>query len=310
VILNKGEEETMNILRNVLLLFFAFLFFSAFSWSEESLPKLIDTAWLESNLTKKDMQIVDIRDSVASYWLEHIPGAVYLSPDALRWPDKGVPVKLLPTRNLVNLLSKMGIDEKTMVVIYSEKGDYKAPYLLWALDCIGYNNSVILNGGFSKWKSENRSTTQDYPNIQPKKAAKSLKKVQDVRSSLKEVKGFVAKGGAVLIDVRPSELYTGQKGNWKRKGHIKGAINHFWGDDLRDDGTWKDKGELKNIYDKLGATPDKTIIVSCGQGQMSAHSYFTLKHILGYPNVKNYDGSFNEWSNIDDLPVETGTGVK
>jgi thiosulfate/3-mercaptopyruvate sulfurtransferase len=111
-----------------------------------------------------------------------------------------------------------------------------------------------------------------------------------------------------LLDVRPAELYTGEKGFWKRKGHIKGAINHFWGEDLKDDGSWKSKEELTGAYEKLGATPDTTIIVSCGQGLMSAHAYFTLKYILGYPKVKNYDGGFNQWSNIDELPVEVGPG--
>ncbi len=142
--------------------------------------------------------------------------------------------------------------------------------------------------------------------VTPKVYSDEIKTKNDVRALLDEVKDAIYKDEYIIIDVRPAELYTGEKGNWKRKGHIKGAINHFWGDDLNNDGTWKNKEELSKIYEDLGVTPQKDIIVSCGQGQMSAHTYFTLKYILGYPKVRNYDGSFNEWSNIEDLPIETG----
>jgi thiosulfate/3-mercaptopyruvate sulfurtransferase len=267
--------------------------------------KLVNTDWLANNLTMADLRIVDIRDNVTAYWLEHIPGAVYISPDAIRWPDQGVPVKLIPPKDLANLLGKMGINNKTMVVIYSEKDDFKAPYFLWALDYMGHTKSAILDGGWTKWKAENRSVSQDYPKITPVSYLTKLDK--NVRVELEEVKSVVTNGGAVIIDVRQADLYSGEKGSTKRKGHIKSSINHFWSLDLNDDGTWKSKDDLKKIYEGLGATSDKTIILSCGQGQMSAHSYFTLKHILGYANVKNYDGGFNEWSSVADLPVEIGT---
>ncbi|MGQ9608817.1 MAG: sulfurtransferase [bacterium] len=278
--------------------------------AQEIPSKLIDTEWLEKNLLRQDVRIVDVRDSVASYWSEHIPGAVYLSPDAIRWPDGGVPVKLIPPDILVSLLEKMGIDEDTLVIIYSEKGDFKPTYLLWALDYIGHKNSAILDGGFTKWKTDGKPITQDYPNIMPKVYASKIETREDVRAMIDEVKNVVFEGGSIIIDVRPVELYTGEKGNWKRKGHIKGAISHFWANDLNSDGTWKSKEELIKTYEKLGITPEKDIIVSCGQGQMSAHTYFTLKYILGYPKVRNYDGSFNEWSNNESLPIETGFVIK
>ena len=290
----------------MLIVIFLLLDLYSITLAQEIPSRLIDSAWLEKNLLRQDIRIVDVRDNVASYWLEHIPGAVYLNPDAVRWPDMGVPVKLIPSDILVNLLGKMGIAEDTTIIIYSEKSDFKPAYLLWALDYIGHKNTAILDGGFNKWKADGKPITQDYPNIVPKIYANEIKTHEYVRAMLDEVKNAVFNGGSILIDVRPVELYTGEKGNWKRKGHIKSAINHFWADDLNSDGTWKSKEELIKIYEKLGITPEKDIIVSCGQGQMSAHTYFTLKHILGYPKVKNYDGSFNEWSNYEDLPVETG----
>jgi thiosulfate/3-mercaptopyruvate sulfurtransferase len=286
-----------------LSLFVTLIFIPVFSGELPS--KVISTEWLEANLSKENLRIIDIRSSLKDYWQGHIPGAVYLSLDALRWPDGGVPVKLLPAEALAMMLGEMGVNEKDMVVVYSEKPDYKAPYLIWALDYIGHHSSALLEGGFDKWQEEERPTTKDYPDISLGDYKLASKLDEEVRASLEEVRKIASLGGGVIVDVRPAELYTGEKGFWKRKGHIKGSINRLWTEDLKEDGTWKPKEDLKKAYTKLGATPDKTIIVSCGQGLMAAHTYFTLKYILGYPQVKNYDGSFSEWSNIDELPVET-----
>jgi thiosulfate/3-mercaptopyruvate sulfurtransferase len=111
-----------------------------------------------------------------------------------------------------------------------------------------------------------------------------------------------------LLDVRPLQLYSGEKGPWRRKGHIKGAIHHFWGEDIREDGTWRSGEDLKKAYAGIGVTPNKDIIVYSGEGMMSAHTYFTLKYILGFSYVRNYDGGFSEWSGVDELPVEVGGG--
>jgi len=275
--------------------------------AQERPVKLVGTSWLEANLAKKDMVIVDIRDSIKDYWAGHISGAVYLSPDALRWPEDGVPVKLIQTDDLADLLGKMGIDSDTNVMVYSETSNTNTSYLIWALDYIGHKNSMILDGGFNKWKSEERNITQDYPEIKSKRY-KVQKLNKDVRADLGDVKKTLGKREAILIDARTAELYKGEAGPWKRKGHVKGAMNHFWGKDLKEDGTWKNERELKQIYEGMEVIADKNIIVYCGQGLMSSHLYFTLKHLLGYPNVKNYDGGFSEWSNRDDLPIEKGMG--
>ncbi len=275
--------------------------------SGQILPaKLVSTEWVAANLTKENLRIIDVRDNITDYWQGHIPGAVYMNTNAIRLADRGVPGLLMPPEALVIMLGKIGIDNETMVVVYAEQGDFKAPYLIWALDYLGHRHSVIVEGGFEKWQNEGHPVTQNYPKITPTRYTLPSQLNQEVRATLEQVKKFVEHGGAVLLDVRPAQLYTGEKGMWKRKGHIKGAINHFWGDDLTEDGTWKSPEELRKVYEGLGATRDKFIIVSCGQGLMSAHAYFTLKYVLGYPIVKNYDGSFNEWSNIDGLPVETG----
>ena len=273
---------------------------------DTSNSRLVTTEWLQGHMRDADLRIIDVRANVQDYWAGHIPGAVYLSPDAVRLPDGGVPVMLAPAHILGPIVGRLGANGQTMVVIYAEKSDFKPAYLLWALDSLGHKRSAILDGGFGKWQAESRPLTQDYPEIKSVSYRVRTRSDKDVRARLDDVKRVVQQDGAVLLDVRPLELYTGEKGSWKRNGHIPGAVHYFWGDSLKDDGTWKSPEELRAAYAKIGVTSDKEIIVSCGQGQMSAHTYFTLKYLLGFPKVRNYDGSFNEWSNIDSLPVEKG----
>ena len=268
--------------------------------------KLVTGEWLASNLTNENVRIIDTRMDIRDYWQSHIPGAVYLDTDLLRWPDHGVPGKLMNVEALAMLLGQMGIGEKTMVVAYYDKNGYPPFYLLWALEFIGHQGFALLEDGIERWREEGRPLTQDYPKIKPVSFRLPAKLRPEVRATLEDVLKDT-KAGAVLLDARPEDLYKGEKGAWKRKGHIKGAISHPWAMDLSGDGAWKPREELLGIYAKQGVTPDKKIIVYCGQGQMAAFVYFSLKHRLGFPNVKVYDGSFSEWSARQDLPVE---GIK
>ena len=285
--------------------FFVLLTVRLSALPESSAAKMVKTQWLAENLSKENIRIVDMRADIRDYWQAHIPGAVYLDSNMLRWPDKGIPVKLLPPEALAILLGQMGINENTFVVVYYDKNGYPPFYLIWALDYIGHKSSALLEDGFDRWSKEGRSLTQDYPAIKPVHYRLPSKLQTEVRATLEDVTAET-KAGAILLDSRPQELYNGEKGTWKRKGHIKGAISHFWALDMNGDGTWKSKEELLVSYQKIGVTPDKNIIVYDGQGQMAAHTYFSLKHILGFSKVKLYDGGFNEWSNREDLPVEAG----
>ena len=274
----------------------------------EQLPgKLISTQWLQDNLQQPNMRIIDVRTDIKEYWKGHIPGALYIHPESFRWPDKGAPGNIIPPPIFAQLLGICGISHDTSVIVYGEKNDYFAPYVIWGLDYLGHHSSAMLDGGFERWQKEQRPLTQAY--IHPAPVEHTPHNLDSaIYADLGQVKQALENPSTILLDVRPRELYTGEKGFWIRNGHIKGAIHRFWGDDLAEDGSWKSAEELKKTYASMGVTPDKNIITSCGQGQMSAHTYFTLRYILGFPSVANYDGSFNEWSSHEDLPVEQGEG--
>lgn len=299
---HQGQAE-MSMKRSALYILAATLAATALS-AAEPVPRLVGPDWLSANLSNPKVRIIDMRADIRDYWESHIPGAVFLDADAVRWPDRGVPGKLMPPAAFARLLGEMGIGRDTTVVVYSEINHYRAAYVVWALDYIRHGSWAILEDGFQGWKRQNRPLTQDYPKIRP--AAYDWKGNVDpaVRATTEDVRTRDL-ASTVLIDVRPAELFSGEKGTWKRKGHIEGAVSHVWVEDLNNNGTWKDVEVLRKAYADIGVTPDEAVIVSCGQGQMSAHTYFTLKYILGFPRVKNYDGSFNEWSNVDALPVES-----
>lgn len=265
--------------------------------------KLVSSDWLAANLTNKNVRIIDTRTDIRDYWQAHIPGALHLSTDILRWPEHGVPGKLMSVEAFALLLGQMGVEEKTLVIAYYDKNGYPPFYLLWALDFIGHKNFALLEDGIERWRTEGRPLTQDYPTIKPVSFRLPAKRQDDIRATAEDVIKET-EAGAVLLDVRPEDLFTGEKGVWKRKGHIKGAISHPWALDLSGNGTWKPKEALLAAYEKLGVTPDKKIIVYCGQGQMAVFTYFSLKYRLGFPNVKVYDGGFSEWSAREELPVE------
>jgi thiosulfate/3-mercaptopyruvate sulfurtransferase len=272
--------------------------------SSGATSRLISTEWLEANLSGENLRIVDTRGDIRDYWQSHIPGAVYMDTALLRWPDRGVPVKLMPAPALALLLGELGIKEDTMVVVYFDKNGYPPCYFLWALDFIGHQKFALLEDGIERWRREGRTLSQDYPKIKPVSYRLPAKLRSEIRATVDDVLKGV-KDGAILLDTRPDDLYSGEKGAWKRKGHIKGALSHFWALDLLNDGSWRGPEELLAAYRTQGVTPEKDIIVYCGQGQMAALTYFALKHILGFPNVRLYDGGFNEWSVREDLPVES-----
>lgn len=276
------------------------------AFGERPATRLIEPEWLAANLDGEDIRILDVRKDIMDYWRGHIPGAVYLDPGMLRLADHGIPGKLMPPALLAEMLGRLGVTNETGVVVYAEGNEMDATYVVWALDYLGHESVALLDGGFARWQKQERTVTQEYPQIAPTEYPLPAQLGEEVRATLEDVRSAVMEGLAVLVDVRPMPMYTGEAGVWQRNGHIRGAVQHVGKSDLSEDGAWKDEAELAEAYERLGVTPDKTVIAYCGMGLGSSQVYFTLKHILNYPDVRNYDGSLSEWSSIDELPMTTG----
>lgn len=274
-------------------------------------PRLISTGELAGLLAQRDsdVSVIDVRNDYTLYLEGHIPRAVYLNVEELRAADRGVPNKILGLPSYRALFSRLGIAVDRPVVIYSagETRDNDATYLAWILQGLGHPSVSLLDGGFGKWTLENRVVTRRYPAVEATAFAPGA--FTPDRAALEDVQAAVSARDVVLVDARNPDQYAGRAGAQLRRGHIPGAINHFWQGDLTkvDFATvWKSRDDLRASYAAQGITPDQTVIAYCNGGLESSHVYFALHNLLAYPHVRVYDGSFTEWSERTELPVKVG----
>lgn len=266
---------------------------------------LVDTQWLADHLHDANLRIIEVDASPELHKDAHIPGAVFwnLFTDLLL-PD--MRINLDPTA-IEKLLSHSGITPETTVIAY---GSYPSTgaWIFWLLKMFGHDNVRVLNGGYQKWIAEERpvSSLSNFKptNYQVKAVNSSLRILQE------EVQSSLGKTNHVLLDVRTPQEYSGE---WfydqppeanQRTGHIPNAVHIDHLKTLNEDGTFKSVDELQTLYSSQGVTVDKEIIPYCTIGARSGYIWFVLKYLLGYPNVRNYDGSWSEWSQIADAAIE------
>lgn len=253
--------------------------------------------------------VVDVRPSWTSYLQNHLPHAVWLNVETLRAQLGELPFQLLPARQYAELFQRLGIYREGRVAIYSagDQADVDATFVAWLLQSAGATNVMVLDGGYAKWELDGLPLTQRYPHGGLTGGGFKPGKFRPAVASLEDVKAAVHGSGALLVDARPPEQFSGAAGAQLRRGHIPGAVNHPWKDDLEKPDlalVWKSPEALKAAYAGQGITPDKNIILYCNTGTEASHVYFALVSLLHYPRVRIYAGSWSQWAENEALPVE------
>jgi thiosulfate/3-mercaptopyruvate sulfurtransferase len=209
------------------------------------------------------------------------------------------------------LASRYGISNDTTVVFYGDKNNWYACYSFWLFKLYGHKDARVMNGGRTKWEAEKRPYTKDVPEFKHT-TYHAHEADLSIRAYRRQVEDLLGKSGYALVDVRSPDEYTGkllhmvnypQEGA-SRGGHIPGARSIPWSRAAREDGTFKSVAELRELYGNEGVTSDKHVVAYCRIGERSAHTWFVLTRLLGYPDVRNYDGSWTEWGNLVNAPIE------
>jgi thiosulfate/3-mercaptopyruvate sulfurtransferase len=252
--------------------------------------------------------LLDVRTDVFTYLKGHLPGAEYVNTETIRASEGGIPTRLLSAGAYRELFGRLGIAFDRPVVVYSagETHNIDATFLAWLLAGFGHPRVYVLDGGFFKWQLEQRPVVQPYPRLAV--TTWPDRPFRPETASLDDVQRAM-RGGGVLVDARPPDQYAGGAGSQMRHGHIPGAINHYWQDDLTQEGfghVWKTPEELRRAYAAQGIVPGKDVIAYCNSATEASHVYFTLRYLLGYPRVRIYVGSWTEWAENTALPVATG----
>jgi thiosulfate/3-mercaptopyruvate sulfurtransferase len=275
---------------------------------------LVESDWLEHNVSDPGITLIEVDEDTTAYEKGHIPGAIAWNWNTDLHAETGR--DYVDQAGLSRLLQQAGVGPETTVILYGGNNNWFASYAYWLLKYLGYDNVKLLNGGRKKWELESRELTADVPAPEPTDYQVSGSVNEGIRSLRDDVLGQVegGAGSAKFVDVRSPEEYRGEKlapdhlpqEQAQVPGHIPGAANIPWAKAANDDGTFRSAAELKELYEGAGVTPDTEVVAYCRIGERSSHTWFVLTELLGYGNVKNYDGSWTEYGSLVGVPVEKG----
>ena len=268
---------------------------------------VVTPQWLEQHSADANLRILDVRLNVYDYFAGHAPNASHLADAALRAPSEGYPTQYLETFQTAQMFSRAGMKKGDRVAVYSDgDGVLGATMTAYLLERIGVNEIYIVDGGWRDYKAAQK-TTQDYPSYKP--GPTDVLDNSGVRATLNDVKNAIGKD-IKFIDARPADVYRGEVKIWVRNGHIPGAYSIPWKLLVEENNSHKFKSveDMRKVYADKGFKETDDIIVYCGTSREASLEYVVLKHILKFPKVRLYEGSWAEYSNHADLQIETGAG--
>jgi thiosulfate/3-mercaptopyruvate sulfurtransferase len=269
---------------------------------------LVDTQWVENHLDDDSIRIVEVDENPALYAEAHIPGAIGF--DWQRDLQDQVKRDFLGPAEFGELFGGRGISNEHTIVLYGDRNNWFAAYTYWYLKYYGHDNAKLMNGPREKWISEGRPTTTDVPDYEPQTF--SAQPGDDaIRAKRDEVFDAINQSTR-LVDVRSPQEYSGEliamagyeHEGAQRAGHIPGAASVPWAQAVQEDGTFKSAEDLRELYEGKKVLGDDPVIAYCRIGERSAHTWFVLHELLGHQDVKNYDGSWTEWGNLVNVPIE------
>ena len=271
---------------------------------------LVSTQWINDHLDDQKIRIVEVDYIPAtSYILGHIPGAVLFD-----WKRDIIDSRkrdVISKEDLEESLQRIGVNNDTTIIVYGDFKNWFATFAFWIFKYYGAQDVRLMNGSRKKWLEEVRPISLNTPSY-PRGNFKASDPDKSIRAFMNYVKEIINSQDKILVDVRTNDEYNGKTlapteyspEYGQMGGHIPGAVNVPWSKMVNEDGTLKSADELKKLYELLNITPDKEIITYCGIGERASYTWFVLKYLLGYPNVKTYDGSWLEWGNTMGNPIE------
>lgn len=274
---------------------------------------LVETDWVAAHLNDPNVRVVESDEDALLYETGHVPGAVKV--DWFTTLQAPVQRDFISQQTFEALCAQLGIANDTTVVFYGDKNNWFACYAFWLFAYYGHEKLRVMNGGRLKWTQENRPLTRDVPAYPPTRYQASLPN-KTIRAFRDDVFHQVERS-LPLVDVRSPQEFSGEllhmpnypQEGAQRGGHIAGAVSIPWGMAVNpENGVFKPVEELRELYQGKGVVPDKDVIAYCRIGERSSLTWFVLKFLLGYPQVKNYDGSWTEWGNLVGAPIEKGAG--
>ncbi len=269
---------------------------------------LVSTEWLAQHLHDPGQRLIEVDVNPALYQQGHIEGAA--GWDWKRDLQDQTVRDLVSAEALAGKLGESGVTPDTTVLLYGDNNNWFAAYAYWALKYYGHDKVKLVNGGRVKWEAEGRPYTTDAPAVEPTTYRFQGASREELRAYRDQVREAIGRVG--LVDVRSPGEFSGEllapenlpQEGAQRGGHIPTAVNVPWATAVREDGTFKSAGDLRTVYGGRGISIDREVIAYCRIGERSAHTWFVLRELLGYPNVRNYDGSWTEWGSSIRVPIE------